>query len=186
MRTSQEVSRQDAENKKSQAQRAQQELADARDEAEKKTSQDSLQGQYQDAKREMQGLTDATKGYVNAARDAGKAGNNTGAALGQMSAQVRAASAELDRLKAAQAKLSNLNAAIARWFGFREVLNLTKRTIRSMINDIRDLDKVITEISIVTNFSQEDLWKQMPRYSAMAKEYGTSIKGVYEISQLYY
>ena len=103
-----------------------------------------------------------------------------------MSAQARAASAELDRLKAAQAKLSNLNAAIARWFGFREVLNLTKRTIRSMINDIRDLDKVITEISIVTNFSQEDLWKQMPRYSAMAKEYGTSIKGVYEISQLYY
>ena len=186
VRTSQEVSRQDAENKKSQAQRAQQELADARDEAEKKTSQDSLQGQYQDAKREMQGLTDATKGYVNAARDAGKAGNNTGAALGQMSAQVRAASAELDRLKAAQAKLSNLNTAIARWFGFREVLNLTKQTVRNMINDIRDLDEVITEISIVTNFSQEDLWKQMPSYSAMAKEYGTSIKGVYKISQLYY
>ena len=63
---------------------------------------------------------------------------------------------------------------------------LTKQTVRNMINDIRDLDKVITEISIVTNFSQEDLWKQMPRYSAMAKEYGTSIKGVYEISQLYY
>ena len=55
-----------------------------------------------------------------------------------------------------------------------------------MINKIRDLDEVITEISIVTNFSQEDLWKQMPSYSAMAKEYGTSIKGVYKISQLYY
>ena len=43
----------------------------------------------------------------------------------------------------------------------------------------------MTQISIVTNMSQDDLWKQMDSYSRMAEQYAVSIKGTYEVSQLW-
>ena len=59
----------------------------------------------------------------------------------------------------------------------------TFRTIKSLIEEI---DKTITEIAIVTKMSQNDLWSQIPQYTQMAKEFGVSISGVYQVSQLYY
>ena len=44
----------------------------------------------------------------------------------------------------------------------------------------------MTQIAIVTDFTQNDLWNQISTYSDMAREYGVSIKGVYEVSQLWY
>jgi len=40
----------------------------------------------------------------------------------------------------------------------------------------------MTSISVVTNFSQEDLWGQISQYSEIARQYGVAIKGVYEVS----
>jgi len=40
----------------------------------------------------------------------------------------------------------------------------------------------MTSISVVTNYSQEDLWGQISQYSKIARQYGVAIKGVYEVS----
>ena len=44
----------------------------------------------------------------------------------------------------------------------------------------------MTEIAVVTDMTQSDLWAQMDTYKSLAQQYGTTIKGVYEVSQLYY
>ena len=75
---------------------------------------------------------------------------------------------------------------VSRWMGFYEVLNLSRRAIRNIVKDIRELDQVMTEIAIVTNMTQEDLWSQMNTYQAIAREYAVSTKGVYEVSKLFY
>ena len=96
-----------------------------------------------------------------------------------------AADATREQAKA-QELLSDIKFAIKNWFGFNEVINLTKNAVRNMITQIRELDDVMTQIAIVTDMTQQELWDQMDTYSAMAQQYGASIKGVYEVSQLYY
>jgi TP901 family phage tail tape measure protein len=70
--------------------------------------------------------------------------------------------------------------------GFYQVLNLAKRAINDMKTHIQELDTVMTKIAVVTNMSQDDLWNQIGKYSEIARQYGVAIKGVYEVSQIYY
>ena len=44
----------------------------------------------------------------------------------------------------------------------------------------------MTNIAVVTDFSVEDLWGQINDYMAIAKQYGVTTQGVYEVTQLYY
>lgn len=99
---------------------------------------------------------------------------------------IAASEAELQKLTTVQNKLSNIQFAVKRWFGFNEILNLTKNTIRNVVTHIHELDDTMTEIAIVTDMTQKQLWGQVSAYSALAKQYGATIKGVYEVSQLYY
>ena len=81
---------------------------------------------------------------------------------------------------------NQMKMAIVNFMGFNQVLNLTKNAIRNAINHIKELDSVMNKISIVTDMSTEDLWQQVDQYSKMAQAYGTTIKGAYEVSQIYY
>ena len=92
----------------------------------------------------------------------------------------------LTSLEGKQKALSNVQSAVSRWMGFYQVLNLTKRAIKDMISHITELDTVMTQIAVVTNMSQDDLWGQIGNYSEIARQYGVAIKGVYEVSQIYY
>ena len=88
-----------------------------------------------------------------------------------------------------QRVLNNFNAikmTIVNFMGFRQVLSLVKRGVQDALNHIKELDTVMNRISIVTNMSTGDLWKQVDSYSDMAQKYGVSIKGAYEVSQIYY
>lgn len=100
--------------------------------------------------------------------------------------QVRGMGTSLEQMNESARKLNSIQDAIKRWFGFHEVINLTKRTISDAINHIRELDKVMTEIAVVTDMTQKELWDQIETYSAMAQKYGATTEGVYEVSQLYY
>lgn len=92
----------------------------------------------------------------------------------------------LANLESKQQALSNIQNAVTRWMGFYQVLNLGKKAIQDMKTHIQELDKVMTQIAVVTNMSQEDLWGQIGKYSQIARQYGVAIKGVYEVSQIYY
>lgn len=128
---------------------------------------------------EIKNQVDNTKGQTAAAMKNGEAYQN----LANKAEQARI---EIEQIDAAQNRLNTIKSFISRWFGFYEVVRLTRQAVSSMLTNVKELDSVMTEISIVTDFTQDDLWGQMKEYSAIAQEYGVSIKGVYEVSQLYY
>lgn len=54
------------------------------------------------------------------------------------------------------------------------------------MDTIKELDKSITNIAVVTNLSQEQLWGRMSSYMSLAQEFGVEVSKVYEVSQLFY
>ncbi len=132
----------------------------------------------QNLQTELAALSDAAQAGAKAEKEAGDSAEEAGDKINVAREQVArfASSAEL---------LSKIKFAIKNWFGFNEVINLTKNSVRKMVQSIVELDDVMTQISIVTNMSQDDLWKQMDSYSRMAEQYAVSIKGTYEVSQLW-
>ena len=79
-----------------------------------------------------------------------------------------------------------MQASMRRWMGAREIVNYIRRGIQTAYRDIQNLDKAMTNIAVVTNFSVSDLWGQINDYMAMAKQYGVTTQGVYEVTQLFY
>lgn len=128
---------------------------------------------------------------VTAARNSS---NNFGDTIeGQLTAQIQnfknelaRASQEFQKLQSQQMTFNSIKNAITNFMGFSQVLNLTKQKVQEAAQHIKELDKVMTEIAVVTDFDQTGLWGQIDTYSAIAQQYGVAIQGVYKISQLYY
>ena len=70
--------------------------------------------------------------------------------------------------------------------GAREIISQIKQGVREAYNDVKNLDAAMTNIAVVTDFSVSDLWGQINDYMAIAKQYGVTTQGVYEVTQLYY
>ena len=94
--------------------------------------------------------------------------------------------AELDRVQAKEKLVGKIEGVVQRWFSIYAAVRMVGNAIRSVISTVKELDKTITEIAIVTNMTQDELWDQMKSYTDMARQYAASISGVYQVSQLYY
>ena len=95
-------------------------------------------------------------------------------------------SQEFDASKQAELFKDNLKGAVKQWFGLHEVINMVKNGVRQAVSDIQGLDKAMTNIAVVTDMSIGELWGKINEYMAVAKQYGVTTQGVYEVSQLYY
>ena len=147
----------------------------------------------QELTNKIQSLEEAIEQLRNEAASVAKTGQNVGKTAADIgngckkaTPQIAAASHQLRELKDAQEKISNIKNAIKNWLGFTEVVNITKNALRDAYNNIKELDATMTEIAVVTDMSQSELWDQVSTYSAIAKQYGATTQGVYEVSQLYY
>ena len=106
--------------------------------------------------------------------------------LQSFTAQLNQASMAFLRLQQQQQTFNSLKTAIVNFMGFNQILNLTKKAVSEAMNHIKQLDATMNGISIVTNMSTADLWKQVDAYSEMAQKYGTTIQGAYDVSKIYY
>lgn len=95
-------------------------------------------------------------------------------------------SAAIEKVHEREQLVGKIEGVVQRWFSIYAAVRMVGNAIRSIISTIKELDKTITDITIVTNMSREDLWGQMPRYTQMAQDYAVSIAGVYQVSQLFY
>lgn len=163
---------------------AQNELGKAMDSVNAKYEESTArQREYAVGAEELKNRLVETKGVRE---ESNKVEKETVATLGEVTGKTKEASASLGGLATASERLSNIQGAIKRWFGFYEVINLTKSAIRGAISHIRELDKAMTEIAIVTDMTQANLWSQIGAYTALAQQYGVTTTGVYQVSQLYY
>lgn len=157
------------------------------------TMKSSSTSQFSDLEAKLLSVTQAYENYkqvlVNsspASQEAQKALEELIKAFGGAPQIIDSTSRAMTQLTQRQDILTGLQSSVQHWFGFYQILNMTRSAINSMISTVRELDKVITDIAVVTDMTQKDLWAQMDSYSSLAQQYGTTIKGVYEISQLYY
>lgn len=118
---------------------------------------------------------------INTASNGAQAGAQ-GAADRQRGVLDAAQQAQLD----ADRLRTNMQYTMRRWFGAYTMVNYIRRGIQAAYRDIQNLDKAMTNIAVVTNFSVGDLWGQINDYMAIAKQYGVTTQGVYEVTQLFY
>ena len=83
-------------------------------------------------------------------------------------------------------ELEHFKGKAAYFFGLSNAINLFKRAVRSAYATVKDLDAVMTETAVVTNFSVGDMWSQLPEYTQRANELGVTIHDTYEAATLFY
>lgn len=82
--------------------------------------------------------------------------------------------------------LENFKNKVKYFFGLENAVNLFKRGVSAAFETVKDLDAVMTETAVVTDFSVGDMWDQLPEYTKRANELGVSIHDAYEAATLYY
>ena len=83
-------------------------------------------------------------------------------------------------------ELEHFKGKAAYFFGLSNAINLFKRSLRSAYDTVKDLDAVMTETAVVTNFDVGDMWSQLPEYTQRANELGVTIHDTYEAATLFY
>ena len=66
------------------------------------------------------------------------------------------------------------------------IIRTFTRVVRSAFQSVKELDEAMNNIAVVTDYTTKDLWNQIDAYTAMAQATGSTIKGSYEVAQLYY
>ena len=93
---------------------------------------------------------------------------------------------ELNRFTAQKREIEALHQRFLSFFGIQNGIQLFKRAIREAYKAVKELDAAMTKTAVVTNFSVGDMWDQLPEYTKMANELGTTTLGAYETATLFY
>ena len=112
--------------------------------------------------------------------------SSTSQIYSNLTQQIAKSETQLSSMIKVQEQLNSIRNTAIRFLGFNEIINTTKKVVKDAATEIKELDSVMTEIAVVTDMTQEDLWTQMDTYEAIANQYGVSIRGTYEVSQLFY
>jgi len=110
----------------------------------------------------------------------------TGKAAQQMSGQVSQGATEFERMNEAARKADGVYNKIKEFVGAAGAVRLFQKALRDAFSTVKELDAVMTEMSVVTELDVGDYWDQLPEYSARANELGVSIKSAYESATLFY
>ena len=147
---------------------------------------------YQDQFNNKAALLDAEKAErfeqsLNLIRgslgDAQEAAKNAASGFQRVSSGIRDAGEETVNFNS---ELDSIKQRVQYFFSLTNSVMLFRRILQDTINTTKELDAAMTETAVVTDFSVADMWKDLPRYTNIAKELGTTIKGVYETMTLYY
>lgn len=105
---------------------------------------------------------------------------------GNMGNEIEQISDQFDRLAAQKRDIDSLRQSLLNFFGIQNAIQLFKRAVREAYESVTELDKAMTATAVVTDFSVGDMWDQLPEYTKMANELGTTTLGAYETATLFY
>ena len=151
---------------------------------------DALEKQQREAQRQLEEQNAAARRIAMAELQRAQAQGVRG---GQIAGSSKFPISEANQYKDAITQIQNreqmlgkAQGLVQRYFSLYAAVRMVSKGFRSMMSTIKELDSTITDIAIVTNKTQPELWDQMPQYTKLAREYASSISGVYKVSQLYY
>ena len=93
---------------------------------------------------------------------------------------------EDNAIKSEQRDIENLQESILHFFSIGNTIEIFKRSVRDAFDTVKELDAVMTETAVVTDFTVGDMWEKLPEYAEQASELGASIKDLYGATTLYY
>lgn len=105
--------------------------------------------------------------------------------ISKMGNEIQKTGDSFDLAAAKAQELSSLKNRVLSFFSVTGAIQLFRRAIRSAFETVKDLDAAMTEIAVVSNFSVNDMWSQLPRFTDNANELGLSIRDVYDATTLY-
>lgn len=105
---------------------------------------------------------------------------------GNMGNEMEQVSDQFDRLAAQKRDIDSLRQSLLNFFGIQNAIQLFKRAVREAYESVTELDKAMTQTAVVTDFSVGDMWDQLPEYTKIANELGTTTLGAYETATLFY
>ena len=83
-------------------------------------------------------------------------------------------------------EVEQLKSQLGYFFSLTNSVYLLRSALQSAFETVKELDKVMTETAVVTDFSVGDMWDRLPEYAEAASNLGSSIKDVYSATTLYY
>lgn len=75
---------------------------------------------------------------------------------------------------------------IQHFFSLVNAAQLLKSALQDVYNTVKELDSIMTETAVVTDFSVSDMWDKLPEYTEQAKALGVATKELYAATTLYY
>jgi chromosome segregation ATPase len=86
----------------------------------------------------------------------------------------------------AAAQRDAFESKIKSFLGVAGAAQVMRHALRDAMQTITELDKTMTEMSVVTDLEVGDYWDQLPQYTKRANELGLAINDVYKADTLYY
>ena len=93
---------------------------------------------------------------------------------------------EGEQLSRTAQDIENLKNQVLDFFSISNTIQIFKNAVRDAFDTVKELDAVMTETAVVTDFSIGDMWDKLPEYAEQANKLGTSIKDLYAANTLYY
>jgi TP901 family phage tail tape measure protein len=109
---------------------------------------------------------EAVKQYTDAKSELIKA------TMDQAQANADTAQSELDVDNTQKKSKKSLLEKIFALFTFQKVMQFVNRTVRDAVKTIKDLDKAITDMALVTTLSREEAWKLVGAMQSLATQTG--------------
>lgn len=89
-------------------------------------------------------------------------------------------------LSRTQQDMESLKNRMLDFFSITNTVQLFKKAVTQAFNSVKELDAVMTQTAVVTDFSVGDMWDKLPEYTAQANSLGASVASLYEATTLYY
>lgn len=141
-------------------------------------------------KQIQEALGDFKVQKIDEARDSMKklegAAENVGAAIEGATEEMDDFGNEVDETNRKSQDIERLADSIKDFFSISNAVQLFKNAVRDAIDTVKELDAAMTETAVVTDFDISDMWDQLPQYTSIANELGTTTLGAYETMTLFY
>ena len=141
----------------------------------------------EDLDRELKRLkNESGEGAKKALEQISKAMQSTEKSADPLNKKLGETTTELNRFTAQKREIEALHQRFLSFFGMQNAIQLFKRAIREAYQAVKELDAAMTKTAVVTDFSVSDMWEQLPEYTKMANDLGTTTLGAYETATLFY
>ena len=93
---------------------------------------------------------------------------------------------EYEQFEKALKGSEELKNKVKQFFTAANAIQLFRRAINNAFSTIKELDAIMTETAVVTNFDVGDMWSKLPEYTDRANKLGVAISDTYKAATLYY